>query len=114
VAKAATAVVMATWPLADRVAVAVEAAASAAPATLVVTLPADAKLTIDDASTTSTSSPRVFTSLDLPAGKDFYYTVRGDIIRNGQTITAQKRVRVRAGEETPVLLEFPTATVASK
>ena len=30
-----------------------------APATIIVSLPADAKLTIDDAATTSTASPRV-------------------------------------------------------
>jgi uncharacterized protein (TIGR03000 family) len=89
-----------------------EQAPLAVPATLVVTLPADAKLTIDDAATTSTSAIRVFTSPDLPRGKEFYYTVKADIVRNGQTITVKKQVLVRAGQETRVALKFPTATIA--
>jgi uncharacterized protein (TIGR03000 family) len=84
-----------------------------APATFVVILPADAKLTVDDAATTSTSSMRVFASPDLPAGKEFYYTLKADIVRGGQPLTVKKRVLVRAGEETRVALEFPTSTIAS-
>jgi hypothetical protein len=48
-----------------------EEAALAAPATLVVTLPADAKLTIDDAATTSTSSPGCLLPLTFPQEKTF-------------------------------------------
>jgi uncharacterized protein (TIGR03000 family) len=79
-----------------------------------VTLQADAKLTVDGVTTNSRTSMRVFTSPDLPAGEDFYYTVRGEIIRDVQTITVKKRVLVRAREETRVALEFPAATIASK
>ena len=86
--------------------------ASATRATLIVSLPADANLTVEGAATRSTSSTRVFTSPDLPAGKDFYYELTGKITRDGQTLTVNKQVRVRAGEETRVALDFPTATTA--
>ncbi len=82
------------------------------PATMVVSLPAEAKLLIDDAATTSTSSLRVFASPSLEPGKDFYYTLRGELVRDGQTILTSQRVKVRAGQETRVQLEFPLTTVA--
>jgi uncharacterized protein (TIGR03000 family) len=85
-----------------------------APATLVVTLPAAAKLVIDDTVTTSTSGTRVFASPALEPGKDFAYTLKGELVRDGQTFKTTKVVTVRAGEETQVQLDFPTAAVAQR
>jgi uncharacterized protein (TIGR03000 family) len=82
------------------------------PATIVVSLPAEATLLIDDAATTSTSNLRVFASPSLEPGRDFYYTVKGELVREGQTITTSQRVKVRAGEETRIQLEFPSTTLA--
>ena len=89
-------------------------AAIPAPASIVVNLPAEAKLMIDDAATRSTSSVRVFSTPTLENGKEYFYTLKAEIIRDGQTVTASKKVAVRAGEETRVSLEFPVASVASK
>jgi uncharacterized protein (TIGR03000 family) len=86
----------------------------AAPATIIVTLPADAKLTVDDNPTTSTSTTRVLVSPDLEPGKEFNYTLKGEIVRDGKTVVATQRITVRAGEETRVNLEFPTASVAQR
>ena len=83
-----------------------------APATIVVSLPAEARLLIDDAATTSTSELRVFASPSLEPGKDFYYTLKGEMERDGRTVTTTQYVKVRAGQETRVQLEFPVATVA--
>jgi uncharacterized protein (TIGR03000 family) len=83
-----------------------------APAVIFVSLPAGAKLTIDDAVTQSTSSVRAFASPALEQGKDFYYTLKAEIVRDGKTVTASKRVAVRAGEETRVSLEFPVSVAA--
>jgi uncharacterized protein (TIGR03000 family) len=83
-----------------------------APATIVVSLPAEAKLLIDDAATTSTSNLRTFASPSLEPGKDFYYTVKGELVRDGQTLVTSQLVKVRAGQETRIQLEFPVATVA--
>ncbi|HBI45488.1 MAG TPA: hypothetical protein DDY78_21930 [Planctomycetales bacterium] len=89
-------------------------AATPAPATIIVSLPANATLTIDDAATTSTASTRVFTSPVLPAGKDFHYTLKAQYIRAGQPVVLSREVTVRAGEETRVNLQAGLAGVASR
>ena len=82
-----------------------------APATLIVSLPADAKLVIDDTLTSSTSSERTFVSPNLTPGSDYNYTLKADVVRNGQTVHVEEKVIVRAGEETRVTL-LPTAVAA--
>jgi uncharacterized protein (TIGR03000 family) len=84
------------------------------PATLVVNLPAQAKLTVDDYATRSVTSVRTFTTPNLEAGTTYYYTLKAEVVRDGQTLTTNKRVAVRAGEETQVSLEFPAASVAQR
>jgi len=91
-----------------------EEANRAAPATIIVSLPADATLKVDDYLTTSKSATRVFVSPNLNRGQEFTYTLTGEIVREGQSVVATKRIAVRAGEETRVALEFPMAVVASK
>ena len=91
-----------------------EEASLSAPARIRVTLPAEAKLMIDDFVTTSTSSTRVFASPALERGKVFYYTLKGELLRDGQTLTASKQVSLRAGQESRVAMEFPADTVASR
>ncbi len=84
------------------------AMSDSAPATLVVSLPADAVLTIDDQPTTSTSDHRVFVSPNLTTGKDYSYTLKAEVSVNGQSTVVSKVVTVRAGEETQVTLTTPT------
>jgi uncharacterized protein (TIGR03000 family) len=85
-----------------------------APATLIVSLPADAKLTVDNTPTKESASPRRFVTPPLDQGKTYYYTLKGEIIRDGETLTATKRVTFRAGEEASVSLEFDRGSVAQK
>jgi uncharacterized protein (TIGR03000 family) len=85
-----------------------------APATIIVSLPANATLTIDDAATASTASPRVFTSPVLPAGRDFHYTLKAQIVRDGKTVVVSKEVTVRAGQTTRATMEAGLASVASR
>ena len=89
-----------------------------APATVVVTLPADAKLMIDNHATTSTAATRKFVSPELTAGQDYSYTLKAELVRDGQTLTAFEKVVVRAGAEVTIdlpLTKFATpARVASK
>ena len=75
-----------------------------APATIIVSLPACATLTIDGAATTSTASERAFESPVLQAGKDFHYTLKAQIVRDGKSVVVSKEVTVRAGEETRVAM----------
>lgn len=80
-----------------------------ASAILDVTLPAEAQLTVDDHPTASTASLRRFVTPPLQRGKDYTYTLRAEIIQDGQTISTSRNVILRAGERTSVLLEFPRA-----
>lgn len=82
-------------------------------ATIVVSLPANAKLTIDDEATTSTSARRVFISPDLPAGKEFHYTLKAEVLVDGKPQVVAQVVAVKAGQETQVTLSMPTG-VASR
>jgi uncharacterized protein (TIGR03000 family) len=77
-----------------------------------VTLPADAKLTIDGSPTVATSRSRVFESPRLTPGKTFYYVLKATAVRGGKTKTVTKKVTVRAGEDTRVKIEIPQAAVA--
>ena len=55
-------------------------------------------LPVDDTATTLTSDTRVFMSPELPRDKTFYYTFKGEVIRNGEKVTATKLVQIRGGE----------------
>lgn len=81
-----------------------------APATIVVSLPAEATLFLDDTATTSTSSNRIFVSPALERGKDYVYNLRVQV----NDVTVTKNVTVRAGEETRVAIELPVGSVAAK
>jgi uncharacterized protein (TIGR03000 family) len=87
---------------------------TAAPATLIVSVPADAKLLIDDAATTSTSTRRVFVSPTLPAGREFSYSLKAEFTKNGKSVVVTKEVIVRAGAEINVTMEDGLASIASR
>jgi uncharacterized protein (TIGR03000 family) len=80
-----------------------------APATLIVSLPADAKLIIDETATASTSEQRTFVSPILTPGMDYNYTLKAEVVRNGKTVKVEEKVVVHAGEETRVTLSLPTS-----
>jgi uncharacterized protein (TIGR03000 family) len=80
-----------------------------APATIVVTLPAGAKLTINRTPSRSTAVKRRFVTPPLKPGQDFYYTLKAEMVRDGRPVTTTARVPVRAGEERRVKLTFPPA-----
>ena len=87
---------------------------TAAPATLIVSLPAEAKLLIDNAVTTSTSTRRVFVSPTLPAGREFTYSLKAEFVKNGKPVVVNQDVIVRAGAEITVTMEEGLANVASR
>jgi len=87
---------------------------TAAPALIQVNLPADAKLTIDGALTSSTSASRTFSTPTLDTGKEYFYTLKAEVVRDGKTFSATKRVAVEAGKTAKIAIEIPEATVASK
>jgi uncharacterized protein (TIGR03000 family) len=83
-------------------------------ATLVVTLPEDAILTIDGEETTSTSANRVFISPTLEQGKDYEYTLKAKVVRDGKVQLATTKVTVRPGQVSNVELTIPAAGVAAQ
>jgi uncharacterized protein (TIGR03000 family) len=85
-----------------------------APATLRVTLPADATLKVDGYTTRSTSGTRTFVTPPLEPGKVYHYTLTAELPGGSQPETVSKRVEVRPGAETNVTLAFPKNGVALK
>ncbi len=82
-----------------------------APAKIIVSLPADARLTIDGAVTTSVSDRRIFQSPELPLGKTFSYTLKAEYNQDGKPVVVTKNVTIQAGAEVNVTLAAPTSVV---
>jgi uncharacterized protein (TIGR03000 family) len=72
---------------------------ASAPAQVTIKLPSNAKLYIDNVACPLTSGTRVFTTPSLPANKKFYYSVRAEVVRDGQTLTENQQVVVEAGQQ---------------
>jgi uncharacterized protein (TIGR03000 family) len=87
---------------------------TSARATIVVTVPADARLTVDGNPTSSTSERRTFLTPALETGADYIYTIRAEVVRDGRSVIETQRVTVRGGETTNVPFTFATQTVASR
>jgi uncharacterized protein (TIGR03000 family) len=81
-------------------------------ATLIVTLPENATLTIDGEETTSTSAQRVFVTPALEDGKEYEYTLKAKVERDGKVEIATAKVSFRAGETKPVELKFALGVAA--
>ena len=80
---------------------------SLAPATIVVSLPANATLTVDGTPTTQTAAQRTLVTPALEEGT-FVYTLQAQF--DGQTQTQQ--VQVRAGETSQAQFSFPQGVVS--
>jgi uncharacterized protein (TIGR03000 family) len=68
-------------------------------AKLIVDLPPDAKLFIDDRSMNVTSQHPIFMTPELQAGKTYYYDMRVEIIQGGKVVSDTKRVVFHAGDD---------------
>ena len=90
------------------------AQATGTEATLIVNLPEDATLTIDGENTTSTSAQRVFVTPALEEGKEYEYTLKAKIERDGKVQLATAKVTIRPGEISQVELKVPAAGVAAQ
>ena len=83
---------------------------TSAPAFITVNVPADAKITIDGAATTSVSTVRTFSTPELNPGSVYYYTFTAEVVREGKTFTATEKVAVEAGATAQISLN-PKAVV---
>jgi uncharacterized protein (TIGR03000 family) len=67
-------------------------------ATIVVRVPADAKVYFDGRPTQQTGEERTYVTPSLRPGSTFVYTLRTEIISGGRLVSKTERVAVRAGE----------------
>jgi uncharacterized protein (TIGR03000 family) len=95
---------------ARRVALASPAGDDKARGTVVVKLPADAKLYAEGRPLTRTSGERTFVTPPLPGGRDYTYSFRAEYTRDGETISQSRRVAVRPGQSATV--EFADLALA--
>jgi len=68
-------------------------------ARLIVDVPPDAKLYIDDTAMKTTAEHRTYQTPDLEPGQTYYYEVRVELQRDGKPVSETRRVLVRAGQE---------------
>ncbi len=73
-------------------------------ATITVKLPPGATLYVDDRKSPSQEAVRSFATPPLPAGREFAYLIKAEVIRNGQPETLTQKVPFRAGER--VVVDF--------
>jgi uncharacterized protein (TIGR03000 family) len=85
-----------------------------APATIVVSVPADAKVTVDGRPTASNSTRRTLITPALEQGAEYVYSLRAEVTRDGQTLAQTQQVTVRAGETFQVPFSFAASSVASR
>jgi uncharacterized protein (TIGR03000 family) len=67
-------------------------------ARLLVEVPADAKLFIDDQLMKTTSEHRAFNTPVLDNGQTYYYELRAEVVRDGKPVSVTKRVTLKAGD----------------
>ncbi len=67
-----------------------------------VRLPADARLYVDDVACPLTSATRSFNTPALEPGRQYYYTLKAEVTRDGRVASESKRVIVQAGQEASV------------
>lgn len=76
----------------------VEPSASSVEATIWVSVPADAKVFVNDLPTTSIGADRQFVSRGLRSGMTYAYKLRVEFEQDGKTIVEDKLVRLHAGD----------------
>ncbi|QEL20394.1 TIGR03000 domain-containing protein [Limnoglobus roseus] len=81
-------------------------------ATVVVKLPADAKLYAESQLLELTSNERTFYTPELPTGRDYAYSFKIEYTRNGRTVSEAQKVSVTAGKTSTVM--FDDLTLGAK
>jgi uncharacterized protein (TIGR03000 family) len=76
--------------------------ADATTAHVTITLPADARLWVDQVECPLTSAVRSFNTPALQPGQTYFYTIRVQVERDGVPVTDSQRVLLSAGQEVTV------------
>lgn len=83
-----------------------------APARIVVSLPADARLTIDDYTSPALSDTHIIECSALGTEETRTYVLTARAMRDGKMQSVEERVTVRGGEAKKVTLTLPTSVAA--
>ncbi|MFO0842912.1 MAG: TIGR03000 domain-containing protein [Gemmataceae bacterium] len=78
-------------------------------AMLVVSVPTDAKVSIDGQATVSTTATRYFQTPTLTAGKTYGYTLEAAFVKDGAPVKVSKTVTFKAGDTVRLDLTSDTA-----
>jgi uncharacterized protein (TIGR03000 family) len=71
-------------------------------ARVMVQLPEDGKLFVDGVPCPLDSATRTFSTPRLDPGRQYYYTLKAEVVRDGQAQSESRRVFVEAGRQTSV------------
>lgn len=75
------------------------------PAKLIVELPENAKLYVDDHLMKTSSPSKTFNTPALHEGQTYYYILRAEVVHDGKTLHSTQRILVQAGQT--VKAKFP-------
>ena len=67
-------------------------------AKLLIEVPANAKLFIDDTRVEAAADVQAFHTPPLEPGRDYFYNVRIELMRDGQPLSQTRQIIVRAGQ----------------
>ncbi len=81
-------------------------------ATVVVKLPADARLYAESQLLELTSAERTFFTPELPTGRDYAYSFKIEYTRGGRTVSETQKISVSAGKTSTV--QFDDLTLGAK
>jgi uncharacterized protein (TIGR03000 family) len=85
-----------------------------ATARITVRLPEDAVLRIDNVECTLTSATRTFETPKLEPGQQYFYTLKVEVVRNGERIEKSRKVIFQGGNQVTVDFGDMTAAVSAK
>jgi uncharacterized protein (TIGR03000 family) len=84
------------------------------PARVTFVMPTDAKLFVSNILVTQ-GNTRTFETPALEAGRQYTYTMRAEVVRDGRTMAQEKRVEVEAGQDLTVeFKELPALQAAQR
>jgi uncharacterized protein (TIGR03000 family) len=83
-------------------------------ARITVKLPSTARLWVDNVNCPITSSERSFNTPALAPGQQYYYTLRMEVEKDGQTVAENRRVFVAAGQRVSVDFNAPATVTAQR
>jgi uncharacterized protein (TIGR03000 family) len=83
-------------------------------ARIIVKLPSNAKLWVDEVNCPLTSSERSFKTPALVPGQQYFYTLRMEVEQGGETTSENRRVYIAAGQQVTVDFNEPATVTAQR